>query len=44
MSLSLNKEYKTVQVVYGQGNAEIQEQELRFELEANKSAVLRLDC
>jgi hypothetical protein len=43
-SISLNKEYETVQVVYGQGEAEIQGKELRFELEANKSAVLRLDC
>ena len=43
-AISLNKEYENVQVVYGQGEAEIQGKELRFELEANKSAVLRLDC
>jgi hypothetical protein len=43
-SISLNKEYASAKVVYGQGEAEIQGKELRFELEANKSAVLRLDC
>ena len=41
--ISLNKEYKTVEVVYGQGEAEIQGQELKFALEANKSCVFRLD-
>jgi len=43
-NIALNKKYETVQVVYGQGEAKIQGQGLRFELEANKSAVFRLDC
>lgn len=40
--ISLNRDYAEVHVVYGNCEAEVNRRELKFTLEADKSAVLRL--